>query len=137
MEDFGDILYILAMLAALVFSALRKKKQVKERPNQPVETSRSPFDPFEEDDNVFDELKEIFRPEEREVEPAPVIKEEKPKEVLKRIEYKKEKYVPKKVSKTVELIALEEDYDDFSFIEEEVDIRKAVIYSEILNRPYQ
>lgn len=138
MDDIGNILYILAMLAALVFSAYKKQKQSK-RQQQPMpeEEHRPAYDPMDEDD-VLTELKELFgKPK---AEPKPVVEEA----VVQKVEVKPKPLViqDEKVSEKVkqEPIRLEV-YDDepegFIFDKEQIDLRQAVIYSEILKRPYE
>lgn len=133
MEDFGDILYILAMLAALVFSALRKKKKVKEQSRVPDQPAHSPFDPLEEEDDVLADLKELFKPEKK-AEPEPVFVKEEPQKVQLPKKYKATRETIK--PEAIELISLNDDYHEFEFDKENLDLRQAVIYSEILNRPY-
>ena len=132
MEDFGDILYVLVMLGALVFSAIRKSKQTKKRPSMP-EPDRSSYDPMDEEP-VIEDLRDLFRPKSPMPEPVRV----KPKEVVKPIvNTPKEKLSNKKPAKPIEVINVDESDGGFEFDAGDIDLRKAVIYSEILNRPYQ
>lgn len=133
MDDLGNILYILAMLAAVVFSAFKKKKQVK-RAEQMPEEMPTPYHPMDEDD-IVRELKELFQqpkaaapePVKSKVEPQPFLKPEntfKPKNRVKE---------PKKpIFEEAESVE-----EGFGFNKEQIDLRQAVIYSEILRRPYE
>jgi len=132
MEDFGDILYVLVMLGALVFSAIRKSKQTKKRPSMPV-PDRSSYDPMDEEP-VIEDLRDLFRPK----TPMPEAVRVKPKEVVKPIvNTPKEKPSYKKPAQPIEVINVDESDRGFEFDAGDIDLRKAVIYSEILNRPYQ
>ncbi len=134
MEDFGDILYVLAVLAALVFSAFKKQKQANKK--KPVfDEDESDYDPMGEDD-VLSELKELFQPKAKE---TPLPKEEKvvKEEPLfiqnqKSVEIKKEPVIKEEI-KIVDL----KETDESGFDKEQIDLRQAVIYSEILKRPYE
>ncbi|MBI9063374.1 MAG: hypothetical protein JEZ14_15435 [Marinilabiliaceae bacterium] len=136
MDDFGDILYVLAMLAALVFSAIRKSKQSKKRPAAPMENQADPFDPMEEEEPIIQDLRDLFKP--KPVRPQPVsdvseIKTGQAKSFQKAYIHK----TPRRSTKPLDAIEPEEAYDSNDFFEDGIDLRQAVIYSEILKRPYQ
>lgn len=121
------------MLGAVVFSII-KKSNAKQRGVTGEKTS--PFDPMAESDPMLDELKELFsKPKPKpQVEP---ISEDVIKPKLKAQQpIVKQKVPVSKPKKNLETLDVEEE-EGFNFIAEEVDLRKAVIYSEILNRPYQ
>ncbi|WP_430810646.1 MULTISPECIES: hypothetical protein [unclassified Carboxylicivirga] len=132
MDDLGNILYVLAMLAALVFSALKKKKQVDKSPPVPGE-ERPEFDPMAEDD-IMGELRELFQSKAKEEQPVvrPAVKKEP---VRFEKDLTKQVGKPKVMVKKKEPIRLIED--DEVYEQEQIDLRQAVIYSEILKRPYE
>ena len=137
MDDLGNILYILVMLGALIFSAFRKQKQAKRPQPMPEDEHRPTYSPMDEDD-VLSELKDLFnQPKEQ---PRPVV-EQPPvqKAVIKPPVQTVHKEKPKsKHSKNdVELEDLNTTGDGFEFDKEQIDLRQAVIYSEILKRPYE
>lgn len=131
MEDFGDILYILVMLGALIFSAIRKSKQTARR-SPMAEPESSSKDPLAEDEPGFEDLRELFRPKQAQPQPVKI----KPKPVVQTVSKPVKKTAVAKKSKQLELIDINEE-DAFEFEADELDLRKAVIYSEILKRPYQ
>lgn len=135
MDDIGNILYILAMLAALIFSAYKKQKQAKKPMQMPDEHTQPENETMVEED-VFDELRELFqkpKPQQAVPEPKPV-KDEVPLHMQK-------KEAPRKSSMSkqepVKLVAQEDEYEETEFDREQIDLRQAVIYSEILKRPYE
>lgn len=135
MDDIGNILYILAMLAALVFSAYKKQKQAKKQVPMP-EDEQPAYHPMDEED-IVDELRELFQKPKVE-KPTPGVKKPSP---VKPAEVKSSKKVEVRKSKPVikEEIKLEvfDEVDDMGFDKEQIDLRQAVIYSEILKRPYE
>ena len=136
MDDFGDILYILAMLAALVFSAIKKSKQSKKRPAAPVETQPDPFDPMEEDEPIIQDLRDLFKPKPVKPQPVPEVSKVKT-EQAKPFQKASLSQTPKRSTKTLDIIDIDETTEDNEFLEDGIDLRQAVIYSEILKRPYQ
>lgn len=133
MDDLGNILYILAMLAAVIFSAFKKKKQVKT--GEPMsENTPEPYHPMDEED-IMRELKELFQ-KPKVVEPEPVKLKVEPQPFLRTENTFKVKNKVKEPTKPI----LEEDEcaeEGFVFNKEQIDLRQAVIYSEILRRPYE
>jgi len=136
MDDFGDILYILAMLAALVFSAIKKSKQSKKRPAAPVETQPDPFDPMEEDEPIIQDLRDLFKPKPVKPQPVPEVSKVKT-EQAKPFQKASLSQTPKRSTKTLDIIDIDETTEANEFLEDGIDLRQAVIYSEILKRPYQ
>ena len=136
MDDFGDILYILAMLAALVFSAIKKSKQSKKRPAAPVETQPDPFDPMEEDEPIIQDLRDLFKPKPVKSQPVPEVSKIKT-EQAKPFQKESLSQTPKRSTKTLDIIDIDETTEANDFLEDGIDLRQAVIYSEILKRPYQ
>ncbi len=135
MDDIGNILYILAMLAALVFSAYKKQKQTKKQVPMP-EDEPPTYHPMDEE-NIVEELRELFQKPKVE-KPAPVVKPAavaRPAVVRQPMVKVVQPVKPKeKEELKIEVI---EDVDDMVFDREQIDLRQAVIYSEILKRPYE
>lgn len=135
MDDIGNILYILAMIAALIFSAYKKQKQAKKTVQAPDEVVRPERDVMEEDD-VLEELRELFQ----KPKPKPVVEEPKVEKKVVPLHMQR-KQEPKKTDiakqKPVEIISIEEEVEGSEFDKEQIDLRQAVIYSEILKRPYE
>ncbi|MCG8580430.1 MAG: hypothetical protein MI866_10960 [Bacteroidales bacterium] len=137
MDDIGNILYILAMLAALIFSAYKKQKQAK----KPMQAPDEPVQPDTEamgEEDVFEELRELFQ--NPKPKPQPVV--EQPEKIKKEVPlHMQKKEEPKKNDvpkhKPVELISIDEEEESSGFNKEQIDLRQAVIYSEILKRPYE
>jgi hypothetical protein len=150
MDDiFGEVVYIIIMLVIFIFSVLRKKKT--ERGNIPVpDDERS--NPKDEE---FSPFKEIFGDEEepeRSVSAEPVTVSEKRKD-LKGAPFVKDDYVftantapgdtrRKRRSKMPSQSGGPESKEDLNYKpdaradhSEWFDLRKAVIYSEMLKRP--
>lgn len=134
MDDFGDILYVLAMVAALIFSAFKKSKQAKRRPPMPEQNSPSPYNPMDEEEPVMDELRDLFMPKTPKVEPAPKVSKPVQQAPAKPASNAIHHY---KQTERLEVEDLDDEGQGFEFDTEDFDLRKAVIYSEILNRPHQ
>ncbi|MBS2211671.1 hypothetical protein KEM09_09670 [Carboxylicivirga mesophila] len=136
MDDIGNILYILAMLAALVFSAFKKQKQAKKQMPAPDEQAPT-YHPMDEED-IMGELKELFqKPKVEKPKPAavksPVKSHTTPFRTLNK-DVKKAAPVPASAPIVLEV----DESDEASFFDkEQIDLRQAVIYSEILKRPYE
>ena len=136
MDDFGDILYVLAMLAALVFSAIRKSKQSKKRSAAPVETQPDAFDPMEEEEPIIQDLRDLFKPRQPKPQPVPDASEFKTEQV-KSYQQTSIPKTQRRSTKPLEVDDLDETSGTADLFEEGIDLRQAVIYSEILKRPYQ
>ena len=134
MDDFGDILYVLAMLAALVFSVIKKSNQAKKRPSVPMDTEPDPFDPMEEEP-IIQDLRDLFKPRQPRPQPATEASVQKTEPVTVRPTIISR--IPHRLTKPLEVIDLDETSAPTDFFEEGIDLRQAVIYSEILKRPYQ
>ncbi len=133
MDDLGNILYILAMLAAVIFSALKKKKQAKGMEQMPDEVPPI-HHPMDEDDMVR-ELKELFKsPKQNQPQPKrrQVVVQPQPVNVKQAGNVTSKPKFSKPIIEEVEEVE-----DDFVFDKEQIDLRQAVIYSEILKRPYE
>ncbi len=136
MDDIGNILYILAMVAALVFSAYKKQKQAKKPMQMPDDEVRPSHDPMDEED-VLEELRELFQ--KPKPKPKPVYEE--PKVAQKEMPlHMQKKQMPKKdvpKPRPAKLTPIEDEEIGSEFDREPIDLRQAVIYSEILKRPYE
>ncbi|WP_462318966.1 hypothetical protein [Marinilabilia sp.] len=151
MDDiFGEIIYIIIMLAIFIFSALKKKKG---REGESAEPEREVENPMDE---VFSPFKEIFGDDDEEEykpQPAPV-KNEREGKNLKDAPFVKEDYVftsntapgdarrqrknktpgRQTILKSEESLPNEYEETDAG-LHDWFDLRKAVIYSEVLKRP--
>ena len=116
-----------------MFSAFKKQKQAKQRQNMPDEVV-SDQQPLDEDD-VISDLRELFNQRQApKVEPA--------KQPITKVEKQSPKVIKESVKRThskpqSEIKIQDEEYEGFEFDKEQIDLRQAVIYSEILKRPYE
>ena len=134
MEDFGDIFYVLAMLAALVFSAFKKQRKGKRNVATPQETDKR-YDPMQEED-ILEDLKDLFQPKEQK-QTKPALKKEEPKTPPLQTQTTNASTILKSRKRQIDHKPVEDNEIGFEFNKEEIDLRQAVIYAEILNRPYQ
>lgn len=142
MEDLGDLLYVLFIVAALVISALKKRKQQDAVP---------PFDTAENDEEYGneewdDEPEEVVkRPEvhspEKSWQHIPSVAVTPPKPTIAELHMQKmQEYQsrmmtnPTQKTKLNQRIELEETEAERIEIED-ADWRRAIIFSEILKRP--
>jgi len=137
MEDFGDYFYIIAMLAAFVFSIFKKQKKAKQNVPAPHGSDQPSYDPTQEED-ILEDLRELFQSKE-EQRPKATVQKQAPQATPLHMRNKPSVQSP--VSKPKQPIfednAIEDEEIGFEFEKEEIDLRQAVIYSEILRRPYQ
>ncbi|TAJ14642.1 hypothetical protein DMA11_04530 [Marinilabiliaceae bacterium JC017] len=131
----GEILYIVAMLAIFVFSAYKKSQQAKKKVTPPNQTPHVP-DPMDEED-IMKELKDLFQPQQPGKATVPV--EKKPVQPVVPTDTNKyakpqAKISERKISREIK-VELEEEGEGNHILDEDFDLRKAVIYSEILKRP--
>ena len=138
--EIGDLLYVLIMVVALVFSVLKKAKGKEQRgtvtPDHEVDDSLS---------EIFPTLKQIWEEQkvpEYPITPTPfssyVNQKENREKIKKRIRIKDRKTITSSLKKrTAQKVFLDEDENEgISYWNKEpIDLRKAVIYSEILKRP--
>ena len=133
--EIGDLLYVLIMVVALVFSVLKKAKGKEQRPapSHEVEDTLS---------EVFPSLKQIW--EEQKVPEYPITKTFSPpvqhqkKIIDKGIRIKDRKIITSGLKKrdTHKILLDEDENNGISYWNKEpIDLQKAVIYSEILKRP--
>ncbi len=123
MEDLGDFLYIILAIVGVIFSILKKnKKAAADVPPVVLQDDGEDMMSPVSDDNEIINIPKFEK-----------VKESKSQSVGERIKQMESSYQPiqKKTSaKTEKKIEVEDNTSGFEF-----DIRKAVIYSEILKRP--
>ncbi len=138
-EGLGDILYFLAMIAFFVISAISKSKKAKKKVVPPPKPFDHPAMPKKGAGNSgFPWLDEIFEEESEDIvtetvqEPEPVNEE-----VIIEVENdQKAKNIIKKQKQPFDHYDVKDSDQEGSYWdEEEFDLRKAVIFSEILKRP--
>lgn len=141
--DFGDYAYIIFLILGAIFSAFNKKKKKNRKEAKPTSdpTSR-PSKPnvsvsFEDLINKLNDQMESPAPV---TPPSPVIERVKKREEPRRaqmekveVEKKSAKTTKPSPSQTVLEVKSEHAEDEDSHF----DLRQAVIYSEILKRPYE
>lgn len=131
MDDFGSIIYIVFTIIAVVFSIMKKNKQKEKTTTIPTESS----DPLNE---VLPTFEKIFGNEKLNPVPKPVDISEpiKKKEVVNSFEAKKRE-MESRFSRIKKEKPVEKEISKESSEEQETyfNLRKAVIYSEILRRP--
>ncbi|MBR8536586.1 hypothetical protein KDU71_13510 [Carboxylicivirga sediminis] len=136
MDDIGNILYILAMLAALVFSAFKKQKQAKKQMPAPDEQAPT-YHPMDEED-IVSELKELFQKPKIETPKPAVVKSPEKNQATAFRTFKKEVKKTAPTPPPAPVILEVEELEEVSYFDkEQIDLRQAVIYSEILKRPYE
>lgn len=145
-ESIGDIIYILVMVIALVYSIIAKAKKVEHE--APVVPHR---DKVDDDENYYPTFNEWLTGE-KEIEvvtdPTPPIpkkepykrrsslddyqhlKQDKPQKGWKNPPHTPPNVVSKRLS-TIE----DEEFEEVVLFKDPHDLRKAIIYSEILKRP--
>lgn len=135
--EFGDLLYVLIMVAVAVFSIVKKSRGRKEHDvlTPEFEADASPEEVFPPGTFWEGKVKPLIRP--------PDNKEKKVhRSGFKRIDFNKKRIKNRTITSGLKKrqapkILLEEDEQvNFSYWDEEpIDLRKAVIYNEILKRP--
>lgn len=143
MEDrWGDILYLIFMVLLLVAGAIKKnksRKTVSTVPNEgPVRTEDEKASGFE---TVLETLlgEDVIRTMKEEEKPRqiPTLEEIETEVYDFEKEEEIETFIPvKPVQGEVKKKILMEIEEEEGFLSEEIDWRKAIIYSEILNRKY-
>jgi hypothetical protein len=150
-KNFGDIIYLVLMVAVVLFSAFRKKKTTKQGLPEPHREVRDPMD------EIFPTLKDLFNGEEGEEKPLteqaeshlPLVSIEKTDKRKKESPFLKADYVFSArssmddvrrrrripIKKALDLDSQEQGDFCQSDVIEDFDLQKAVIYSEILKRP--
>jgi len=135
--EFGDLIYVLIMVAIAVFSIIKKSSSKKQTDvlMPEFEAENSPVEVFPQNRFWEEKVRPLNKPLE--------IKEKK----VYRSEYKKIDFEKRKIKKRtitsslkkrqIAKVILEVDeQSNYSFWEEEqFDLQKAVIYSEILKKP--
>jgi hypothetical protein len=150
-KNLGDIIYLVLMVAVVLFSALRKKKAPQQGVPEPHGEVRDPMD------EIFPTLKDLFTGEEGVEKPLteqaeshpPLIDMEKRDEKKKESPFLNSDYVfsarssmddvrrRRRIPKKKPLDLSSQVHGDFGSSEniEDFDLQQAVIYSEILKRP--
>ena len=140
-EGLGDILYFLAMIAFFVISSIAKSKKAKKQAVPPSEPTGYPEDTETsgEDSSGFPWLDDIFQDEEEEPPVAETMPETMPGYENMAVEpkpaYTEETANTKKREAFVYSEIDDSDGTGSFWDEEEFDLRKAIVFSEILKRP--
>ncbi len=150
-KNLGDIIYLVLMVAVVLFSALRKKKAPRQEVPEPNGEVRDPMD------EIFPTLKDLFGGEEGVEKPLteqaeshqPLVNIEKTDEQKKESPFLKSDYVfsarssmndvrrQRRIYKKKPMDLESQVYGEGGHSEkmEDFDLQQAVIYSEILKRP--
>lgn len=142
-EGLGDILYFLAMIAFFVISAIAKSKKAKKKVVPPSKPFDHPAMPKKGAGNSgFPWLDEIFKEESEDVVTETVQEPEPEPELVAEevvIEVETDRKVKNNIKKQKQPFdhydVKDSDQEGSYWDEEEFDLRKAVIFSEILKRP--
>jgi hypothetical protein len=155
---FDNLLYIVITIVVLAFSMMNKKKKTEQAQRQTSQKPKTIFDPFEEifaeKETVFeeeyDEEEEILQsdPEFRSILNDPkttsesgnlAFKPEAKSDFQKIAEEVSAKKTPIQIEEDNMILDMNYDWDKEEVMPEisEFDLKKAVIYSEILNKKYQ
>ncbi len=135
-EGLGDILYFLAMIAFFVISAIVKSKKAKKNAVPPSEPSGQSEEGHRS--SGFPWLDDVFRDEEEElsaeeeVKPAPVFEGLASRRDAT-LNIQKKEPVKREMFKYSEVEGSE--FGGSYWDEEEFDLERAIIFSEILKRP--
>ena len=142
-EGLGDILYFLAMIAFFVISSIAKSKKAKKKGVPPVEPVNYPDENEESSERPdLQWLNDVFK-EEEEITPAPEQVTPTPPPAYENLSTAQNNIVKEakssKVSKKRELFKYSEvegsESDGSYWNDEEFDLKRAIIFSEILKRP--
>ncbi len=128
MDNLGDILYVLFIVVALVASVMKKRKKQEAVPPFPSEDVN--------DTGLPEDLKEIFQRKRQTATHFPKPHIDRKREIIKKEPEKKFKtglVSSLTIKKPNEIF--EQELNDTRTDLEEIDWQKAVITSEILNRP--
>ena len=136
--DIGDLLYVLIMVVALVFSFIKKAKGKEQRPNAHI-PEHEVEDTLSE---VFPTFKQIWEeqkvPEPPKVRTFPPPVQHQRKVIDKGVRIKDRKTITSGLKKrdTHKVFLDEDENNEIPYWNKEpIDLQKAVIYSEILKRP--
>ena len=137
-EGFSDILYLLAMVAFFIFSAVMKSRKAKKNlPPQPKVGENDPWEYEQEDalpdfEDVFHTIEsntDIIKEEEKRVEKVFIA--EQPARSYESIhEVRRDREKKSTHSNEYDIPDAESFWD-----EEEFDLKRAIVFSEILKRP--
>ena len=150
-DGLSDILYLVAMAAFFIFSSIMKSRKAKK--NLPPQPAPEKFDPWEdEEEDTTPTFEDIFRTQSttKVPEPVPVVAESRSDIVKEREKITRHMFSmqqpeamgPDNQKKlkiredTFEYSKVDDTHEVDSFWDyEEFDLKKAVIFSEILKRP--
>lgn len=121
MDNLGDILYVVALVGALIYSAVKKANKNNEETYTPETSTQDSYE--------MDELRDLFKPQIK-AKNKPEVKVVSPAEQQQIVSTSN----LTTETKTTTISVVEDEYK--SILDEEFDIRKAVVYSAILDRPY-
>ena len=138
MDSIGDYIYLIVIIVAAISSVMKKKKKKEEADNRPARDIMPDLD---------DVIPEYSVPEPRTFVPAPLtVKKEKPLEKLDSLEgyettddvkkVKAKKSLKVEVRQPVEFKDVEQEPDSEYRLDDDEDVRKAFIYSEIFTKKY-
>ena len=147
-DSIGDILYIVVMVVALIFSIYKKSRANSQ--DGTIVPEREVGDPFDEAFPTFNRsLLEDEEPEERPLKhpPRPTQATQPEKITYQKIAYQRlEKSgsldrperitrISPKSNHRKSIVQKVEDYQHFFWDDEPLDLRNAIIYAEIIKRP--
>ncbi len=152
-DGLGDILYLVAMAALFIFSSIMKSRKAKK--NLPPQPAPEKFDPWEdEEEDTTPTFEDIFRTQPTtnipEPTPAPVVAKSRTDLVKEREEITRQMFAAQQpvasdqrkqpadvaVGSGFEYSEVDGTHDTDSYWDyEEFDLKKAVVFSEILKRP--
>ncbi len=152
-EGFSDILYLLAMVAFFIFSAVMKSRKAKK--NLPPQPKADDYDPWEseQEEDTSTVFEDVFKTQEDLTTETLAAQEaaERSRDLVKEQEWiAKQAIVAKQTARKFEDIQKTKIYKESQFKyskvdstndsgsfwdEEEFDLKRAIVFSEILKRP--
>ena len=134
MEDLGDLLYILFAIVGVVFSILKKNNKKARKVTPPIDAGDE-FSDSDEDEipgfgNIFGEQPKAEPP--KPVTAQETVEKKTPDPSME--EKKRQLENISRIKKTKPMVVEEEEVDEEK-LEQDFNLRQAVIYSEILKRP--
>ena len=152
-DGLGDIMYLVAMAALFIFTSIMKSRKAKENlPSQPAPERSDPWE--DEEEEPLPNFEDIFRTQPvtkvPEPAPAPVVAESRTDLVKEREEITRQMFAAQQptvsdqrtqsadvvVGSDFEYSEVDGTHDTDSYWDyEEFDLKKAVVFSEILKRP--
>ena len=152
-DGLGDILYLVAMAALFIFSSIMKARKAKKNP--PPQPAPDQSDPWaDEEEETLPKFEDIFRTQPvtkvPEPAPAPVAADVRSDIVMERAKITEQMFAAQQPTVAAATgqpaeVAMESDFeysevdgthDSESYWDyEEFDLKRAVVFSEILKRP--